>query len=357
MTRALPPAMKAARLHAPGQPLVLEEVPVVPPGHGEVLMQVRACGICGSDLHMQQGLIPTLSLPITLGHEAAGVVAAVGEGVLGWQAGDRVVAVPAGACGACRYCRLGRPSLCLRLAALGTNVDGAFAEYLTLPAASLVRLPPGIAFAAGALAADAVSTPYHALFCRARLQPMEAVAVIGCGGLGSHAVRLATALGGGPVAAVDPAAAARQRALRWGAQAAAEPTPEGLKALLGPGGPGPFDVILDFVGSSASLAAGLRLAARGARLVIVGLDPSPLSGGRIAALVATELTIMGSFGSDPRDVEQVLALAAAGRLPLQESVERVVPLSEVNAALIEMAGRRGDYVRYVVAPGGDAGGE
>lgn len=346
--------MRVARLYEPGQPLVLESVPVPAPGPGQVLVRVAACGICGSDLHMQQGLIPLVVRPIILGHEAAGVVAAVGPAVTAWQPGDRVVLVPAGSCGICRPCRTGRASLCERLAALGTNVDGGFAEFVAVAATALVRLPETVGFIEGALAADAVSSPYHALVCRAQLRPTESVAVIGCGGLGSHAVRLAGLLGAGAVAAVDPAAAARERALRWGAAAAVEPTADGLKSLHRPTGPGPFDVVLDFVGSADSLAAGLRLAGRGGRIVVVGLSAGNLAGGRLSGLVVTERAILGSFGSDPADVEDVLRLAADGRLPLAASVERVVPLEEVNAAMAEMATRRGDYVRYVVTPGGAA---
>jgi len=342
--------MKAARLYSPGQPLVVESVPVTAPGPGEVMIRVKSCGICGSDLHMQQGAISPTKLPLTLGHEASGVVEEVGAGVSLWKLGDRVCVVPALTCNICRYCRMDRPTLCENFTALGTNIDGAFAEYLTVPATCLVELPREIGFEEGALAADAVATPYHAIACRANLKSNETVAVIGCGGLGSHAIKLAYLLGAGSVAAIDVSEAARERALRWGASVAVAPSKEELRGILTPGGPGPFDVVLDFVGSPEALAVAFRIAARGARIVIVGLSREPVSGGRSAGLVGTELTIMGSFGAHPRDVEQVLAFASSGRLVLKESVDKVLPLDQINDALTEMIQRRGEYVRYVVAP-------
>ncbi len=339
--------MKAARLYSAGEPLVIEDVPEISPGAGEVKIKVKVCGICGSDLHMQQGVIPTFKLPLVLGHEASGEVVEVGDGVKQWKTGDRVVAVPAITCNHCRYCRLGRPSLCRNIQMLGTTVDGAMAEYLVVPSTSLVELPREISYEEGALSSDAVATPYHALLCQANLKAAEKVAVIGCGGLGSHAVKLSLLLGASTVAAIDLSADARERAERWGASVAVEPLKENLKSLIDEGH-GPFDVIIDFVGSQESLANAFRIAAAGARIAVVGLSPAPLSGGRLSGLVSTELNIMGSFGAHPRDVEQVLDFARRGRFSLKESIDKTFSLDEINDALSEMEKRRGQYVRYVI---------
>ncbi|MBI1963793.1 MAG: alcohol dehydrogenase catalytic domain-containing protein [Candidatus Rokubacteria bacterium] len=179
--------MRAARFYAAREPLRIEEVEARAPGHGEVRIAVEACGICGTDLHVAiEGTIQLPQTPIILGHEAAGVVAAVGAGVTRWKAGDRVTIFPNVACGRCPACRRGREVLCREAQVLGISREGAFAESVTLPASCLLPLPAEVSFPIGALVADAVSTAYRALAHRGALHTGESVAVFGCGGLGVH---------------------------------------------------------------------------------------------------------------------------------------------------------------------------
>ena len=179
--------MRAARLHRAGAPLVVEEVAIPELAPGEVLVRVRACGLCGTDLHLAvEGSLPVERTPITLGHEAAGEVAAVAPGVSAWREGDRVALFPAASCGACRWCRSGRESLCDAAKVYGMARDGALAEYVAVPARSLVALPAGIPFDQGAVITDGVATPFHALRARGALRAGETVGIFGCGGLGTH---------------------------------------------------------------------------------------------------------------------------------------------------------------------------
>src|SRR3972149_843138 len=183
--------MLAARLIKAGLPVSIDEVPVPEPAPDEVLVKVAACGLCGTDLHLAvAGDIPVERTPITLGHEGAGTVAALGRDVRGLREGDRVVLFPAASCGACRFCLQGRESLCETSKVYGMARDGALAEYVAVPARGTLALPAGVAFEIGAIVADGVSTPFHALRSRCALRAGETVAVFGCGGLGPHAIIL-----------------------------------------------------------------------------------------------------------------------------------------------------------------------
>jgi len=177
---------------------------------------VKAAGLCGTDVHIAvEGTIPTAFQPITLGHEVAGIV--VESPVAEWQAGDRAVAFPNIACGECYACASGREALCLKSRILGVQTDGAFAEYLVVPARMLVRLPNAIPFEIGAILTDAVSTAYHAVVCRGNVQRGETVVVVGCGGVGHHGVLWAKQRGAAKIIAVDTSTGALRHAQEGGA--------------------------------------------------------------------------------------------------------------------------------------------
>jgi len=157
--------MLAARLVKPGQPLEIHEVPVPTPEIGEVVVQVHACGLCGTDLHLAvEGSLPVERTPITLGHEAAGVVSHAAANASGVKEGDRVAMFPAASCGSCRYCHAGRESLCDHSKVYGMARDGALAHYVAVPAASVISLPSDVPFDIGAVVTDGVATPFHAPF-------------------------------------------------------------------------------------------------------------------------------------------------------------------------------------------------
>ena len=183
--------MKAIRLIKPGQPVQMQEVPVPQVGPKDVLVRVRAAGICHSDVHYRAGVSPVHPLPLTLGHEVAGTVERVGAEVTTLRVGDRVCLHYLVTCGECVYCTMGNEQFCGLGEMIGKHRDGGYAEFISVPARSAFRLPDEISFECGAIMMCSSATSFHALR-KGRLQPGETVAVFGVGGLGISAVQLAT---------------------------------------------------------------------------------------------------------------------------------------------------------------------
>lgn len=329
------------------------EVPIPEPQPDEVLVQVGACGLCGTDLHLAvAGDLPVERTPITLGHEAAGSVAGVGRDVRAYKAGDRVALFPAASCGTCRFCQAGRESLCDFSKVYGMSRDGALADYVAVPARSVIPLPDAIPFDIGAVVTDGVATPFHALRSRAALRAGETVAVIGCGGLGTHAILLARLMGAATVVAVDTDAAALERATQLGADLAINPQEtdvvKTVRAHLGRPG---VDVALEFVGGAPTVELAIRCLGKGGRAVVVGVGVDKPTLPRLAGFVGREQAVLGSFGMDRADIQDLYALIAAGRLDLAASVSARYPLAEANAALQHLARKDSGVVRVVVEPG------
>jgi propanol-preferring alcohol dehydrogenase len=323
--------MKAAILEAVGQPLVLGDVPRPELGPDEVLVQTRACGICGTDLHMHAGWGYQPQLPFVMGHEPSGVVAEVGSHVTRFQPGDRVVPNIFYACGQCFYCRTNRETQCTQLGGILGVLGhwGGYGEYFKIPARQLFPLPDTVSFAEGAVIADAVVTAVHAVQ-RGRVAPGEAVAVIGVGGCGSAALQIAQ-LYGAQAIGVDQSERKRAHALALGAAAAvngAEVDP--IAAVRDWAGGAGAQCVIDTVGSTASVAQGLAMLARGGRLVILGytqerpaVDPRQLA--------VNELEILGTRSGGRQNTAEAIALVADPRW--RPIVSDTFPITEVNAAL------------------------
>src|SRR5437899_459492 len=194
--------MKAIRLTASGRPLEAHEVNRPMPREGDVLIQVKAAGICHSDAHYRAGTSRVHPLPLTLGHEVAGVVERTGTEVSNFKSGDRVCLHYLATCGECPYCQQGSEQFCLSGAMIGKHHDGGYAEFIVMPERSVFRLPDEIPFEQGAIMMCSSATSLHALN-KARLKPGESVAVFGVGGLGLSAVQLAKAFGAREIFAVD----------------------------------------------------------------------------------------------------------------------------------------------------------
>lgn len=341
-------AMKAALFKAPHEPLSLEEVTTPRPGPGEALLKVAACGVCHTDLHYIDHGVPTFKPPpLILGHEISGTVAQLGSPADGWKEGDRALLPAVYGCGRCRMCRTGRENICERMVMFGNNVDGGFAEFVLAPAKDLISLPEEIPLVEGAIIADAITTPYHAVVNRGRIRPGDQVLVIGCGGIGLNLVQIAAAMGA-RVIAVDLV----QEKLDWARQlGAAEAIDAGAverldKAVRKSSGGG-VDVAFEAIGLPETQQQAFACLRTGGRFVVVGFasQPMPLDSGRT---MYRELEIVGSLGCRAVDYPRVLELIRQGRIKLQELVTSRYPLDRINDAFDGL--RRGEGIRAVVVP-------
>lgn len=324
------------------------------PGQGEVLVEVKAAGVCGSDLHIQEGRTRLATYPLTLGHENAGVVAQLGPGVDGWREGDRVCTNFLLTCGKCAYCAGGRPSLCLHRSGLGMHRDGGFARYVTVPARGLIALPDNVSFEQGAVATDAIATPYHAITKRMRPRLGESVVVYGIGGLGFHAVQLLRLHGAHPIIAVDVVEENLTRATTVGADHvvnASEADPvqlvRGLTDGLG------ADHALELVGREETIAQATMSVRPGGRAVLVGHGAPCINLMAPGVFVRQELEVIGSYAFEATEIAEVLRLISCGRLDLNGSITHRLELQDVNQALEMLKSRRENPIRIVIhEPGG-----
>ncbi|MBU0514280.1 MAG: zinc-binding dehydrogenase [Proteobacteria bacterium] len=342
--------MLAARLHEAKAPLIIEEIDRPRLGPGEVLVEMKACGICATDVHTAlEGTVPTAYTPITLGHEPSGVVSELGEGVQGWRQGDRVAIYPQVTCGTCTQCREGRDGICARTRVLGMHREGAFAQYLAIPAKNLVRIPENVSFFEAAIMTDAVATPFHAVTRRGRVRPGETVAVFGCGGLGMNAIQACRLSGAANIIAVDTSDFALQRALKVGADVAVKAgTEKTYKEVATANGGRGVDVAFEFVGVNVTIDQAVRSLRRGGRAVIAGIGPERINISPPFFFVYNDLSLIGSFGSDIVDLENLMGLAALGKLDLSASISSVISLNEVNQGISDLEQKVGHPVRIVV---------
>src|SRR3954451_13606934 len=343
--------MKAARFTPSEKKLTVTDVPVPEPGPMEVRVQVHACGICLSDIHLLDGSLPTALPQVTPGHEAAGVVDALGDQVTGWKPGNRVLLAGGRNCGACAMSIRGRLDECLQFEIMGFAFDGAWAEYVVVPFYALTEVPESVPLEQASVLADAVATPYAALTERAQVRPGESVGLWGIGGLGVHAVQIAEMLGAAPIIAYDPLPEARERALELGADHALDPTDDDVVAQtwkltdnLG------LNVAVDLVGANRVLAQGDQCLGRRGRLVMVGLSPEPVALGMGAIFGILSHTLMGHLGYRKPHLDELVRLVSTGRLDVSRSVSDVIPLSDIAVGVKLLKPREGNLVQIVVDP-------
>lgn len=345
--------MLAARLHAAGTdtrpPRVsIDEIPTPTPGPGQVLVEVDTCGICASDLHVVAGVTPHGELPMTLGHEVAGVIADVGDGVADWRSGDRVAVAAGIPCGACEYCKVGRINLCMWLQVPGVNVNGGQAAYVAVDERILVPVPGSVPLEQAAILTDAVATSYHALK-RAGIGPDTTCAIFGLGGLGMHAVLLAK-LAGAAVIGVDVDATNLERALEWGADDVVDASDEKPARRVRELSEGGVDRSFEFVGSTAASDQAIKSLRRGGRATLVGVSSiDRLESVPLGLFVAGELEVVGSFGSTQQDLNELMDLLEDGRLDLSRSITHRWDLTRFDEALAALESRDGHPIRMVVS--------
>jgi S-(hydroxymethyl)glutathione dehydrogenase/alcohol dehydrogenase len=370
--------IRAAVVTEQGKPLVVETLELAPPGAGEVLVEVRAAGVCHSDLHAITGDWP-MSVPLVPGHEGAGIVRDVGVGVTRVQPGDHVVLCWAPACGACAPCQEGTPLLCdrlekttfrnklpwggTRLSRLPTSGEpgeevapflgtACFATHTVVPQEAVVAVGQTVPFDALAAVGCAVVTGVGAVSNAAQLPKGAIVAVIGAGGVGVNVVQGAVLAGASTIIAIDREAGPLEVARRLGATHVVRPpgrTADAVKELTGGRG---AEYVFDTVGSPGTLTDAIHSARKGGTVVVTGLSRLDAQGSlRLYPFVMHEKRLIGSvYGSgDPlHDIERLVKLHEEGRLKLGELATRTYRLDQVNDAFEALAQGRGG--RGVILP-------
>lgn len=335
--------MQAFVLHG-AEEIRLEDVPRPVPGGGEVLVRVKAAGICGSDLHYHAhgrcgNFVPTR--PFILGHEFAGEVVELGRGVDDPAIGTRVAVDPSRPCGRCRLCRQGRYNLCPEMVYFGSAAvvppsEGCFAEFVTVPAANCWPLPDGFEYAWGALL-EPMSVAMHAVQ-RSGGVAGKSVLITGGGTIGQMILLVATAFGASRVVVSDIKPFARDFAAGHGAAGTLDPVVGDCAVEAERYAPGGFEVVFEAAGVGAALEQAIGMSAPGATVVQVGTLPD---GTAIPAnlLLTRELQYVGSWRF-ANVFERVIEMVVSGRIDPRPLITRVFPFAELPAAIREAGGDR-----------------
>jgi len=357
--------MRGAVLSEVGKPLeIRDDLVLREPGPGEVLVALRASGVCHSDLSLQNGTLAA-AVPVVLGHEGAGEVVATGPGVTDVAAGDHVILVWIPPCGSCALCLGGQPQLCTAArearagqpsplsgaggpVALGLGI-GTFGEQTLVPRQAVVPIDPSVPFDVAALVGCGVMTGVGAAINTAKVTPGSTVAVIGCGGVGINVIQGARLAGAAVIAAVDRMPGKLEMAAQFGAthQVRDDALGDAVGDLTGGAG---FDYVFEVVGRSSTIRLAWDATRRGGTTVVVGADSrTDLVSFSAGELFSSEKKLLGClYGSaDVRtDFARLLRLWQAGRLDLTGLVSRRIALDEVNDAFAAM--EAGQVVRSVI---------
>lgn len=342
--------MRTAVFHGSGQPLRIEETPTPAAGPGQVVVKTAACGVCHTDLHYIDHGVPTFKQPpLVLGHEASGVVAQVGSGVKDFKEGDRVLLPAVLTCGVCEFCRTGRENICETMTMFGNNIDGAYAEFVAAPAKDIFHLPKEIPLEEGAIIADAISTPFHAVKNRAEVKVGDSVVVFGCGGVGINVVQVAVAAGG-VVIAVDVSEKKLEWARKFGAThtinaGKVQKIGKEIKRLTDGGA----DVALEAIGRPETIEAAFGTLRKGGRLVVVGYSAEEIKLSA-AKIMYFEMEVRGSLGCRPVDYPKLIELARIGKIKVAELVTHKFPLEKIDEAFTLLRNHDENLLRAVVIP-------
>lgn len=340
--------MRALVFDGPGE-MPLREHPDPSPGPGEVLVAVRAAGICGSDVHGFLGATGRRRIGVVMGHEASGDVVEVGPGVTSARAGDRVVLRSILACGHCERCRRGQPNLCLDRKGMGMHFDGAYAERIAVAESLLLPLPDTLSYEEGALV-EPLAVAMHAV----NITPFERtdfVVVIGAGAIGLLTLLAARLRGAGSIVITDRSAHRLAVARSLGADLTIDITTQDatdvvLAATDGRGA----DAVLEAVGIGVSAAQSLQVARSGGHVTWIGNSAPTIELG-MQELVTRELTVRGSYGFS-EEFEQAADALAAGTVDVRPIIERLAPLEEGPELFRELGAGELDAVKVVLMPNG-----
>ena len=358
--------MKAAVLIEPGKPLEIETLIVSNPGPHEVLIRTAACGLCHSDLHFIDGSYPH-ALPAVPGHEAAGIVEAVGSEVRTVKVGDAVVTCLSAFCGHCEFCVTGRMSLCLGAetrrsssdAPRLTRPDGspvaqmlnlsAFAEMMLIHEHACVRIDPEMPLDRAAVIGCAVTTGAGTIFNACKLTPGETVAVVGCGGVGLATINAAKIAGAGRIIACDPIPEKRALAIKLGATDVIDAMADDAAAQIIALTKGGVDHAIEAVGRPSAGELAVKSLKRGGTATILGMMPLQHSVGLSAMDLLSGKKLQGAImGGNrfPVDIPRLVDFYMRGLLDLDSIVAETIPLSQINEGFEKM--KKGDAARSVI---------
>ncbi len=332
--------------------LAYRDVPEPEMGPDEVLISVRACGICGSDVHGLDGSTGRRRPPLIMGHEAAGVICRTGAGVADWKAGERVTFDSTVYCGQCEFCRAGRINLCQQRRVLGVSCedyrrDGAFAELVAVPQRVLYRLPEGLSFEHAAMA-EPVSIAVHAVR-RAAPALNDTAVVVGAGMIGLLVIQAARLAGCGRIIAVDLAAPRLKLALELGATEAIQSgATDGLARVLELTQGRGADVVFEAVGLGATVQMAVRAARKGGTVTLVG-NLAPKVELPLQSVVTRELSLLGSCASCG-EYGACLEMIARGGIRVAPLLSAVAPLEEGAAWFERLYRNEPGLFKVLLAP-------
>ncbi len=327
--------MKAGRITVSTRKFEVKEIPTPNAKSGEVRIKVGAAGVCLSDVHFLDGTLSPGYLngdEVTLGHEVAGTIDQLGDGVTHLKLGDRVLIIA------------GARNEKNQITTLGFDYDGGYAEYAIADSSLVVKIPDNLPFEEAAIIPDAVSTPWAAISSAAKMQSGETAAVFGVGGLGIHAVQLLKLIGCSKVIAIDPRASAREKALEIGADFAFDPSDEALKKHRG------LNAAFDFAGVTPVRKQALSLLGEQGRLVIVGIANEPITIPNDMAFTYMRTQVIGHYGSEPHHTKELVEFVRQGKLNLKGSISEVMPLNQAAVALEKLEKKIGNPIRIVLKP-------
>jgi len=342
--------MKAIRISAIGEKLTQADVEVPIPAAGEVLVAVRAAGICHSDAHYRSGVGSLARLPITPGHEVAGIIESIGPGVSKERVGERVCLHYLVTCGECSYCRRNIGQFCPDVAMIGKDRDGGYAEFICVPEQNAFALPDEIAFTHAAIMMCSYATALHALR-KARFTEGDSVAIFGAGGLGVAAIGLSAALGASRIMAVDNNSAKVRAARSMGAigidATETDPVDAVMDSTRGQG----VDVALELVGLPITSEQAMRSLGVQGRAAMVGLATAPTPVNTYRDLIGKEREIIGVSDHLPEEIDELISLVQQGRLDIGPAISKTVPLDEtaINKVFDELDSYSGTAIRTVIA--------
>lgn len=328
--------------------MMVEQVPDPVPGPGQVLVQVQAVGICGSDVHGFIGKTGRRKPPMIMGHEATGVVAQVGADVTHFRPGDRVVINPILSCGACRNCRAGRPNICLDRHALGVDLPGAYADYVQVAERMLYPMPDKLSYEAGALV-EPLAVALHAVNLTP-LRLMDTVVIVGAGTIGLLTLMAARLAGAGTIIVTDKSAHRLNMAQRLGADVTInieqeQPLPLVQNLTDGTGA----DAVIEAVGFSATVQQALSLVRPGGRVTWIG-NSQPMIEMNMQSVVTREVTVQGAYAFHDEFPQSIAAIASKRINPLPLIEETVGSLEETLTIIRDLAEGKKDPVKVVFRP-------